>query len=219
MATLTYDPTPADQPEFSEEEQNSIAVGEKLEQQSNELLAGKYRDAQELEKAYIELQGKLGSSEPEEVVEDTGTEEPQEEEEYQEEQPQEEEDEEVAYPLNDQALEVLMQVAGGQQNYDQMLSWASDNFSDQEIDMYDHVMDSGDSAAAMFAIQALKNAYRNATGYDGQLLTGSSAAIDSSNTFRSQAEVMVAMNDPRYDKDPAYRQDVFDKLERSNIQY
>jgi hypothetical protein len=27
------------------------------------------------------------------------------------------------------------------------------------------------------------------------------------------------MSDPRYDRDPAYRQDVFAKLERSNINY
>ncbi len=216
MATLTYDPTPADQPEFSEEEQNSIAVGESLEQQSNELLAGKYRDAQELEKAYIELQGKLGSETEEEVVEETG-EEQVEEEVVEEEAGEEEED--SPYMMTDESLAVLMQTAGGEQQYDQMISWASDNFSQQEIDMYDHVMDSGDAAAAMFAIQALKNAYRDSTGKDGELLTGSSAPSDPSNNFRSQAEVMAAMNDPRYDNDPAYRQDVFEKLERSNVTY
>ena len=215
MATLTYDPTPADQPEFTEEEQNSIAVGESLEQQSNDLLAGKYRDAAELEKAYIELQGKLGESTEEEVVEETG----QEEEVEEEVEEVEEEVEETPYMMNDESIAVLMQTAGGQEQYDQMIGWATDNFSQQEIDMYDHVMDSGDAAAAMFAVQALKNAYREATGRDGELLTGSSAPADPSNNFRSQAEVMEAMNDPRYDKDPAYRQDVFDKLDRSNVEY
>ena len=216
MATLTYDPTPADQPEFTEEEQNSIAVGESLEQQSNDLLAGKYRDAAELEKAYIELQGKLGESTEEEVVEETGQEEEEVEEEVEE---VEEEVEETPYMMNDESIAVLMQTAGGQEQYDQMIGWASDNFSQQEIDMYDHVMDSGDAAAAMFAVQALKNAYRESTGRDGELLTGSSAPPDPSNNFRSQAEVMAAMNDPRYDNDPAYRQDVFDKLDRSNVEY
>ena len=215
MATLTYDPTPADQPEFTEEEQNSIAVGESLEQQSNDLLAGKYRDAAELEKAYIELQGKLGESTEEEVVEETG----QEEEVDEEVEEVDEEVEETPYMMNDESIAVLMQTAGGQEQYDQMISWATDNFSQQEIDMYDHVMDSGDAAAAMFAVQALKNAYRESTGRDGELLTGSSAPPDPSNNFRSQAEVMEAMSDPRYDNDPAYRQDVFDKLDRSNVEY
>ena len=50
------------------------------------------------------------------------------------------------------------------------------------------------------------------------MLTGK-AAQPQVDTFRSQAEVVAAMQDPRYDNDPAYRQDVFQKLERSNIQY
>ena len=37
--------------------------------------------------------------------------------------------------------------------------------------------------------------------------------------FRSQAELVAAMADPRYDTDPAYRQDVVDKLERSNVEF
>ena len=70
MATLTYDPTPADQPEFTEDELNSIEVGEQLAQQQEQLLAGKYENAQELEKAYLELQSKMGENQEEEVAEE-----------------------------------------------------------------------------------------------------------------------------------------------------
>ena len=69
--TLTYDPTPADQAEFTEEEQKSIEVGEKLSEQQDELLAGKFKDAQELESAYVELQKKLGSDKEETTTEET----------------------------------------------------------------------------------------------------------------------------------------------------
>ena len=62
MATLTYDPTPADQPEFSPEEQESLAIGEQAVADQQELLAGKFKDAEALEQAYIELQKKLGES-------------------------------------------------------------------------------------------------------------------------------------------------------------
>ena len=73
---LTYDPTPADAPEFSEEEQDSLRVAEELGQQESELYAGKYESAEELEEAYINLQRKLGSSddddyEDEDEVDDT----------------------------------------------------------------------------------------------------------------------------------------------------
>ena len=56
MAELTYDPTPADQPEFSDEELDSLAVGEQMMQAQDQLLAGKYENAEQLERAYIELQ-------------------------------------------------------------------------------------------------------------------------------------------------------------------
>ena len=42
------------------DEQDSLEVGEALQEEQENLLAGKYKDAQELEKAYVELQKKLG---------------------------------------------------------------------------------------------------------------------------------------------------------------
>ena len=212
MATLTYDPTPADQPEFTEDELNSIEVGEQLAQQQEQLLAGKYENAQELEKAYLELQSKLGQDQGEEG---------ESEEEPESEEVTESEDEEVeeeAYEMTDQDVEALQNVVGGSEQYDQIIDWAKDNLSEQEISMYDHVMESNDPIAMFFAIRALGNSYENAVGVDGELLTGTESSTPQ-NVFRSQAEVVQAMSDPRYDNDPAYRQDVFEKLERSPVQF
>ena len=68
---LTYNPTPADAPEFSADEQNSLEVAEKLGQQESDLYAGKFENAQELENAYLELQRKLGSNDDDEVEDTT----------------------------------------------------------------------------------------------------------------------------------------------------
>ena len=52
---------------LSAEEQNSLEVGEQMEQAQEQLLAGKYKSAEELEKGYLELQQKFGEDEqPEE---------------------------------------------------------------------------------------------------------------------------------------------------------
>ena len=56
MATLTYDPSETQEGELNQEEQEALAVGEKLAEQQTELLAGKFKDAEELEKGYMELQ-------------------------------------------------------------------------------------------------------------------------------------------------------------------
>ena len=63
MATMTYDPTVPGEPEFTPDELDSLEVGENLQEAEAQLLAGKYENAQQLEKAYLELQQKLGSNE------------------------------------------------------------------------------------------------------------------------------------------------------------
>jgi hypothetical protein len=68
-----------------------------------------------------------------------------------------------------------------------------------------------------FALQALYYRYNDSEGYDGEMVQGkASSAVDG---FRSQAEVVRAMADPRYENDPAYRQDVYEKLERSQVNF
>ena len=67
--TLSYQPetqteTIADN--LTPEEQENLAVGEKLQADQEQLLAGKYKSAEELEKAYVELQKKLGEDKSEE---------------------------------------------------------------------------------------------------------------------------------------------------------
>ena len=66
--TLTYQPettTETITDNLTEAEQESLKVGEELEQSQEALLAGKYKNAQELEKAYVELQKKLGDNKEE----------------------------------------------------------------------------------------------------------------------------------------------------------
>lgn len=211
MAETLTSMEPAEQPgELNAEEQNSLEVGEQLAQEQETLLAGKYDSPEQLEQAYLELQKKLGSDEEEEPQEEESAEEP--------EGDQEEEGEELEGGLTDEDVEALQDMAGGEQQYEQMLGWASENLSEAEIDMYDDVMDSGDPAACFFAVQALMARYADSTGVDGELLTGKSPTTVAQG-FRSQAELVQAMSDPRYESDPAYRADVINKLENSEIDF
>jgi len=80
MATLNYDPTPADMPEFNEAEQEALAIGERQLEAEQQMYAGKFKDAEALEQAYIELQKKLGTNQEEEPSEESAPEEEVEEE-------------------------------------------------------------------------------------------------------------------------------------------
>ena len=64
----------------------------------------------------------------------------------------------------------------------------------------------------------LQARYQSENGYEGTQLQGK-APSNSRDTFRSQAEVVEAINDPRYDRDPAYRNDILMKLERSDVAF
>ena len=258
MATLTYDANEAQEGELSAEEQDSLKVGEALAEQEDKKLAGKFEDAEALEKAYIELQSKLGEpkeekapvkeekTEAKEEVKETKEEEPDYEflDKLWEESKNEKYSDDILDKLNDmkpsdvaqlylnyrsgvdtepqdltqeQAAE-LQKSVGGEKEYNTMLQWASKNFDEAEISRYDKVMESGDPDAAYFAVQALAAKYNDGVGVEGKMLTGKPAK-SGGDEFRSQAEVVRAMSDPRYEKDPAYRQDVYDKLERSNVQF
>ena len=256
---LTYDPTPADAPEFTEDEQDSLAVAEKLGQEESELYAGKYQSAEELEEAYINLQKKLGSSDEDDEVEETTFDEdeyPEEvaegvdlittasEEYYENDGAISEEtmqrftemsssdlveaymairdrnpdvDGGVATDLTDAEMNQVYNSAGGEAEYGRLTSWAAQNLSEQKLDAFNDMIDRGNSTAIQIAVAGLRAEYEAQEGYEGRMLTGKSAPA--ADGFRSQAEVVQAMSDPRYDRDEAYRQDVYDKLERSNVQF
>ena len=213
--TLSYQES---SPEVNQEglnadEQESLAVAEQMQGDQQELYAGKFKDTQSLEQAYLELQKKLG--EPKEDVRD---EEGEQETEAPEEVEETSEEEEAEEGLTEAQAQELFKMVGGEKAYQSMITWAGQNLSKEEISMYDSVMGKGDPNAIFFAVQALANKYGDATGSEGQLLSGKGAAQKDS-SFRSQQELVQAMSDPRYDNDPAYRQDVMRKLENSDLNF
>jgi hypothetical protein len=119
--------------------------------------------------------------------------------------------------LSNQEVNQLQNMVGGQAAYNQLTSWAAENFSEGEIEAFDSLVESGNTNAIQLALQALYYRYTDSMGVEGNMLTGKPAR--SQDVFRSQAELVRAMADRRYDNDPAYRQDVIDKLERSDIEF
>ena len=260
--TFSYDNTPETEV-LSTEEQDSLEVGEKLVAEQEGLLAGKYKNAEDLEQAYLSLQKKLGQNEEEyEEGEDGYTEEEESDEEVSANAPaisliNDASDEYYAndgtlseetisrfsemssqdfvnaymemyeggqinqaptYEMSDAQVNSVMNAAGGESNYNQVIEWAASNLNDRQIDAFDSVVDSGNPAAIGIAFQGLQSAYQEANGYEGRMLQGR-APSSAGQTFRSQAELVAAMGDPRYDNDPAYRADVVEKLNNSDLDF
>jgi len=267
--TLTYDAgtdTVTTGDTLTPDEQNSLEVGEALVEQQEGLLAGKYKDAAELEKAYVELSKKLGEKGNQDSgeagnTEDTAEVESEETTEETEETPEVSEAAELITSASDEfsekgeltpetiekfssmdskeLVEAYLQVqdslpqvqsqaadiadaqindiknfAGGEKAYGELVNWAGENLGQADVDAFDEIVGTGSVEAIKLAVSGLKSQYDNANGYEGQMYTGK-APKTNQDVFRSQAELVAAMNDRRYDQDPAYRQDVIAKLERS----
>ena len=108
---------------------------------------------------------------------------------------------------------------GGEENYNGMVEWAKNNYSAEQITAYDNAVNSGNIELAKMAAKGLQSDYQSTTGVEGEVYGGKQAAPEGGqgDVFRSNAEVTTAMKDPRYDSDHAFRQDVRDKLERSDL--
>jgi hypothetical protein len=275
MATYSFDPS--DEIDQGELERATAAYeqGEKLlnaqeedrasrfqqinkDQESVELIGGKFKSQEDLLRAYKELESKLGKGAQEEGEE--ASEEPTEapEEVQEEETPNEalslmqrlskeyegssqlkEEDIEELAKLDSkdliksyiqfyqsqaqqvQAAQVSAQqeveikkIAGGDEAYGEMVSWAAKNLEQTEIDAFNSVTQSGNTAAIKFAVEALANRYKANEGYEAPLVTGRKAD-SGAKAYRSQAELARDIANPLYASDPAFRADVEERLARS----
>ena len=120
--------------------------------------------------------------------------------------------------MSDAQVNSVMNAAGGEANYNAVVEWAASNLDNRSIDAFDAVVDSGNPAAINIAFAGLQARYNDANGYEGRMLQGK-APSSSGDVFRSQAELVAAMGDPRYDTDPAYRADVIEKLDASDLEF
>ena len=281
--TITYDPSNDPEIISSNESRDAenLAQGEKMAQEQSELLAGKYKNAEDLEAAYLELQKKMGEGTTDEVSEDVKDET---ESEYG--QPYHE-DGSVDYDtveqlygsdvtaimeeagvdpfvmskhfqenngtltpemtkqltdagfapdlvdtylrgarndfgfgsgqeLYDADVSEVQKITGGKEGYENLTSWMQQNLPEEDVKTFDEVMQTGNMAAIKFAVKATNAQYEDAMGRQPDLVTGKTPSMGAK--YRSMAEVVRDMESPRYDEDPAYRADVQQRLERSNLQ-
>jgi hypothetical protein len=118
--------------------------------------------------------------------------------------------------LAERGTQSLMTDIGGQDGFKEMHEWATQNLTQDEIDSYNSILDTGDQRQASFAVKGMYARYKASSGNKPKLVSGSQTR-GSTQTFRSIAEMTRAMSDPRYKSDPAFRKDVERRLENSKI--
>ena len=176
------------------------------------LILGKYESTDELASAYQNLQRELqrykdGSSDqseptPEPVAEPEPAAEP-------------EADADSRHAADAERIATITksihEQAGGEEKFQRLTSWAKDNCSQDQINAYNEALETGDQYIILNALKGIQYDYMMNNGFEPKLTRGRAPTQDVQG-FRSRYEVQAAMNDPRYQKDAAFRKDVERKI-------
>ena len=190
-------------------------VDDATQGQEGSLIMGKYGSVDELESAYKSLQAeytKLKGGQPESTPEP----------EPQAQQPPAPQQNQSGI-TREQAISIrtsMFEQVGGEAQYKAVAGWASTNLPEERLTSFNSALESGDQAQIINQLKGLQYDYMMATGYEPRLARGRAAATESQvKGFESEAQVVAAMNDPRYQNgpqmDPAYIKEVEQRMAAS----
>lgn len=112
----------------------------------------------------------------------------------------------------------VFESVGGEETYASLIEWAGENYTPAEIAVFNNAVNGYDTTAMNMAVKALKAQHDATVGFEpSNTVNGQTAVKAGTSVYRSTAEVMVDMGDPRYKTDAAFRKDVEQKLGRSDI--
>ena len=122
----------------------------------------------------------------------------------------------AAEELAQEEVKGIRDSIGGDEAYSKMVSWALDNLSRPEIEAFNEATNTMSGPQLSMMVQGLYTRYQNAMGVEPTLYSGRTATSGPT-PYRSTAEVVTAMSDPRYGKDVTYTEDVQRRLAGSDV--
>ena len=100
-----------------------------------------------------------------------------------------------------------------------MFKWAQDNLAEEEVRGYNEILDSPNWRMAIDSLRVASG-----IGADGNKSSNAAPSLvegnnktNTSASFASKTQMIEAMKDPKYKNDPAYRNQVRQKIAQSNF--
>ena len=118
--------------------------------------------------------------------------------------------------ISDNQTKDIHNIVGGEAKYNDVVQWATNNLSDAEINAYNNALDT-DVNSAKLSLQGIYSKYQAQNNGNEPNLTQGQTISGRTDIFNSTAEIVNAINDKRYEVDTAYRKNVEEKLKRSNV--
>ena len=232
--SIPAEEAPAVDPNQATEETNETNETNETQSERAEWLPEKFQTPEDLAKAYNELESKLGSTDVEGVSEPATAEQLQQ---YSNNYAQNGELSEEDYQglanmgisrdvvdsyiqgqmaIQEAEVQKIYSEVGGEKAYGDMMQWASETLSPEEVKVYDEAVQSGDQVKVMSAIRGLQARYSQKVGTQPKLVKGNTSG-KTTNAYESLDQMKRDMQNPLYRTDPAFRKQVEQKLSVSNI--
>ena len=109
----------------------------------------------------------------------------------------------------------LHNAVGGQEEFDNMISWASESLGEGEFDVFNSMVSTGTPEQRSMAIKGLHARYSFES--NSPSLKQGTTSGNAVKPFSSTKELQRAMSDRRYSEVPAYREEVEKRLSVSSI--
>ena len=164
-----------------------------------ELIGGKFKTADDLLEAYQALEKKLGDR--------SGYQRTEEESKEGTEETEAKVDDVDNGPITQEEEAAILESVGGKDAFYKIQEWAKGALNEDELTVYNREVASGDYFRARNALQSMAFAYTESNGSEPDLIGGKLTGR-TTDVYRSNQEVIEAMNDERYLKDDAYTRDV-----------
>ena len=121
--------------------------------------------------------------------------------------------------LLNETVDDITSLAGGREEYAKVTNWALSHLSKEEQAAFNQLLDSGNIPLIKMAVSGLVANYRQAEGVEPTIFKGKagSAHTSSVGSFSSAQEMIEAMRDQRYGRDPAYTREVERKAAHSSF--
>ncbi len=102
----------------------------------------------------------------------------------------------------------IFQMAGGEESYRSLMTWAGSNLSAEEVQQTNTLLETGGKDEVRVGVMKLVNKYRESVGSEpARSFSGNTSNTDTgAKPFASLQEAVEARKDKRFNLDPAYRQ-------------
>lgn len=121
--------------------------------------------------------------------------------------------------LEEQFTQEVYKQAGGVKEYESLINWASNNIPKDTLQAFNKAIDSNNLEAITLMIDGMKARRASQQGTRNPTLLGKASNQNVRKGFADKAEMIKAMSDPRYGRDPKYMREVEQKMKYTDFNY